>query len=84
MRGRVVVLAGFKREVEQGLALRGAGAGVGEDHRVTEDNGAVLRPEIEMADPQPRVHIHQKVGDIVATHGIGNAHVERARQVQRL
>ncbi len=82
--GRVVMLAGFQRQIEQRFALRGAGFGVGEDHGVPEDNGAVLGPEIEMADPELGVHIHQQVGNVLAAHAFGDAHVEGRRQVQRL
>ena len=50
---------------------------------MAENDGAVLMPEIEMADPQPRVHIHQQVGDILPAHIFGHPHVEGRGEMQR-
>ena len=76
------MFAGFQREIEQRLALRRAGFGAGENHGVAEHDGAVFMPEVEMADPQPRIHIHQQVGDVLARGAFGDAHVEGGGQVQ--
>ncbi len=80
----IVIFASFDREIEQRLALRGAGGGFREDHCVAKDDGAVIRPEIEMADPEPRVHVHQKIGDVGPANLVPDPHVERGRQVKRL
>ena len=52
------MLAGFQRQIEQRLALLRAGLGIRKDHGMAENDGAVLRPQIEMADPQLGVYIH--------------------------
>jgi hypothetical protein len=80
---RIIMFAGFQREIEQSLALRGAGFRTGKDHRMAEHDGAVFMPEIEMPDPQPRIHIHQQVRDILAAHIFGHPHVEGRSDVQR-
>src|SRR5581483_1855794 len=84
LEGGVVMLAGFQRQVEQRLTLGGAGLGIGEDHGMAEDDGAVLGPQVEMADPQLGVHMHQEVGDILPPHPFADPHVEGAGQMQRL
>src|SRR5258705_7007857 len=42
LEGRVIMLAGFDREVEQGLALGGADPRIREDQHMAEEDGAVL------------------------------------------
>src|SRR4051812_1825678 len=66
LEGGVVMFAGFQCQVQQRFALGGAGFGIGEDHGMAENDGAVLGPEVEMADPKLGVHMHQQVGDILA------------------
>src|SRR6185437_11268939 len=51
---------------------------------MAEDHRAVLRPEVEMADPELGVHNHQKVGHVLAAYAFGDAHVEGAGKMQRL
>ena len=60
------LLARFEREIEQRFALRCAGARVGKNHRMTKDDRAVFRPQVEMTDPQPRIHVHEQIGDAAA------------------
>src|SRR5437660_225004 len=44
LKGRVIMLAGFNREVKQRLALGGADPRVREDQHMAEEDGAVFRP----------------------------------------
>src|SRR5260370_6250168 len=48
LEGRVIMLAGFDREVEQRLALCRADPRVREDQDMAEQHGAVFRPKVEM------------------------------------
>src|SRR5215471_10313240 len=80
----VIMLTGFEREVEKGLALCRAGTRIRENHRVAKDDGAVLRPEVEMPDPETRIHMHQKRGDVFPPGRALDAHIEGTRKVKRL
>src|SRR6266436_4345974 len=83
LEGRVIVLAGFHREMQVSLSLGGTDRGIREDQNVAEHDRAVLGPEVEMAEKELSVDGHQQFGDFgaaVARH----PHVEIDRDVQRL
>ena len=64
-------------------ALKRADARIREDQHMPEQHGAVLRPEVEMAEPQLRIDAHQQFGNLGAML-TRHPHIEADRHMQRL
>src|SRR5260221_10133479 len=69
--------------MEQGLALGGADSRIREDQDVAEQHRAVLRPKVEVSQPELRIDGHQKLGNFAAPLP-RHPHVEADRDVECL
>src|SRR5438876_10123602 len=83
LKRRVIMLAGFHGEIEQGFALRRACPSIRENHSVPENERALVGEQIEMPDPKLRVDMHQERSHLGAPRAL-HPHLERGGEVQRL
>src|SRR5205085_11327298 len=83
LESRVIVIAGFNREIEKRFALCRARPRIRKNHRVPEHERTFVGEQVEMTDPEFGVDVHEQGSHLCAACCL-NPHFESRREMKRL